>query len=102
MVTKVAITTMNAGIRTLSGIKFFNSEITTFEHTSTKVVASPMDIPLIAEVVVAKVGHIPSTNAKTGFSRKIPFNTVLKALFFSVGLLPQLLIVLHRWLPRLA
>jgi hypothetical protein len=31
----------------------------------------------MAEVVVASVGHIPSTKANVGFSLKMPFNNVL-------------------------
>ena len=41
-VTKVAITTMKHGIRTLSGIIFLKREITTFDPTSTKVNAAPI------------------------------------------------------------
>jgi hypothetical protein len=84
MVTNVAITTMNAGIRTLSGMRFLRRDITTFEHTSTNIVAKPIDIPLMAEVVVASVGHIPSTKANVGFSLKMPFNNVFDELFIVV------------------
>ena len=72
---------MKAGIRTLSGIRFFRREITIFEQMSTAVVARPIDIPLMAEVVVASVGHIPSTRAKVGFSRRMPLVSVFNALF---------------------
>jgi hypothetical protein len=44
------------------------SEIAIFESTSTKRVARPMLIPLIADVVVAKVGHIPRRRTNVGFS----------------------------------
>ena len=75
------MTTMNAGMRTLSGMRFFKREITTLEHRSTKVVASPIDIPLIALLVVARVGHIPSTSTMVGFSRRRPLVSVFNALF---------------------
>jgi hypothetical protein len=81
MVTKVAMTTMNAGIRTLSGMRFLRREITTLEHKSTNVVAKPIDIPLIAEVVVASVGHMPSTKTMVGFSLRKPLVNVDNALF---------------------
>ena len=74
----MAITTINAGIRILSGMRFFSRDITTFEHISTKVVASPILIPLRAEVVVPNVGHIPSINTNVGFSLMSPFVIVLK------------------------
>ena len=77
-VTKDAITTMNAGIRTMSGIKFLIKEITTLEHTSTNVVANPIDIPFNAEEVVPKVGHIPRRSTNVGFSLMIPFINTLK------------------------
>jgi hypothetical protein len=68
----------------LSGIRFFSSEITTFEHTSTNIVANPMDIPLIADVVVANVGHIPNTSANVGFSLNMPFSNVFDELFIAI------------------
>jgi hypothetical protein len=67
---------MYAGIRTLSGISFFTSEITVFEHNSTLAVARPIPMPLIAEVVVANVGHIPSKRMNVGFSFKMPLNNI--------------------------
>ena len=70
--------------------KFFKREITIFEQMSTNMVANPMDIPLVADVVVAKVGHIPSTRAKVGFSLRIPFTNTDNPLFFIVGLLSVL------------
>ncbi len=68
MVTKVAMTTMNDGILTLSGIRFLISEITRFDITSTKVVASPIPSPLMADEGTPRVGHIPSHSPTTGFS----------------------------------
>ena len=76
------MTTMNEGIRTISGIRFLMAEITTLEHISTNIVASPIPIPLIAEEVVPSVGHIPSRSTNVGFSLIIPFIITLK-LFIS-------------------
>ena len=44
------------------------AEMAMFERTSTKTVARPMLMPLMAEVVVARVGHIPSRRENVGFS----------------------------------
>ena len=54
------MTTMKHGMRTLSGMKFLTKEMKMFERTSTKVVARPIDMPLMALVVVAKVGQQPT------------------------------------------
>ena len=78
IVTNVAIMTINAGIRILSGMRFLSKEITIFEHIRTNVVARPILIPLRVDVVVPSVGHIPSINTKVGFSLMSPFNMVLK------------------------
>ena len=90
MVTNVAITTMNAGMRTLSGITDFRSEMTMFDISSTKAVASPMHMPLIADVVVASVGHMPSTNTHVGFSFTSPF-LIMSAAFIAHCLLSGIL-----------
>ena len=42
------------------------------ERISTNVVARPIPKPLMADVVVPKVGHIPRTRTKVGFSLIIP------------------------------
>ena len=68
MVTKEAITTINAGIRTLSGMIFLSKEIITLLSARTTIVVSPIPRPFIAEVVTARVGHIPSIRTKVGFS----------------------------------
>ena len=65
-VTKEAMTTMKAGMRTMSGIRFFINEMTTLEHINTKAVASPMPMPLSAEDVVPSVGHIPKRRTNVG------------------------------------
>jgi hypothetical protein len=72
---------MNDGSLTESGITLFKSEMTTFEQTSTKVVASPMAIPFFAIVVTASVGHIPSSVTNTGFSFISPFTSSALAFF---------------------
>ena len=73
MVTKAAMTTMNTGMRTLSGVIDFRQLMTTLVQMSTAIVASPIDMPLMAEVVVASVGHIPSIRTNVGFSLTMPF-----------------------------
>lgn len=69
---------MNAGIRTISGIRFLIDEITTFEQINTNMVANPIPIPLMAEEVVPNVGHIPKRSTNVGFSLTIPFINTLK------------------------
>ena len=61
IVTKVAITTINAGILILAGINFLINDITMLEQIKTAVVESPIPNPFIADVVTPKVGHIPIT-----------------------------------------
>ena len=76
MVTKDAMTTMNTGMRTLSGVRFLINDITMFEQISTNIVAKPIDKPLMADVVVASVGHIPRSNTKQGFSLMMPLSNI--------------------------
>ena len=80
MVTNEAMTTMKQGMRTLSGMKPFSSEITKFDMMRTKVVAKPIDMPLMALVVVAKVGQQPNSNTKMGFSLMRPLVKVFRLL----------------------
>ena len=63
---------MYAGIRTRSGIIFLSAEISRLEKIKTAVVVSPIPRPLMAVVVVARVGHIPNIRTKVGFSLMIP------------------------------
>ena len=51
---------------------FRRAEMSTLEHSSTKVAARPMPMPLEAIVEVAKVGQVPKTNRRTGVSFKKP------------------------------
>ena len=81
---KVAITTINTGIRTISGVIFFIQDITKFVHISTAIVANPMESPFIALVVVANVGHIPRNNIKVGFSLISPLSNILKLLIIQI------------------
>ena len=67
---------MKAGMRMRSGISRLSSEMTRLEHISTNVVARPMPRPLTAAVVMASVGHMPSTRRKVGFSVTRPFVTI--------------------------
>ena len=76
--------TMNEGIRILSGIILDTTDITRFDMTNTKAVASPMPIPLMAEVVTPKVGHIPNNSANVGFSLNMPLVKTFK-LFMVFG-----------------
>ena len=48
---------------------------------STKVVAKPILKPFNAEVVVAKVGHIPKSNTNVGFSFMTPLESAERYLF---------------------
>ena len=77
MVTKAAITTMNTGMRTMSGVMFLIAEITKLVQMSTAIVARPMERPLMALVVVANVGHMPSRRTNVGFSLKMPLSIIL-------------------------
>jgi hypothetical protein len=76
IVTNDAMITTYAGMRTLSGINDFTSDTTRFDMTKTKVVAKPMPMALLAEVVVPRVGHMPSMITKMGFSVRIPFKSI--------------------------
>ena len=73
IVTKDATTTIKAGTRTPSGMIFRSMEIIRFDSARITVVVSPIPIPLMALVVTASVGHMPSISTKVGFSFTIPF-----------------------------
>jgi len=70
--------TIKEGIRILSGMILVTSEITRLDITSTNAVASPIPMPLMAEVVTPKVGHIPNKSAKVGFSLNMPLVKTFK------------------------
>ena len=84
MVTKVHMTTMKQGMRTLSGIKFLSSEITKLEPISTKDAAAPMPTAFMTLVVVAMVGQVPRTRRKVGFSVIMPLRNTLVSLGLSL------------------
>ena len=67
---------MKLGIRTASGTRLLIMEMTVLEQMRTNIVASPMAIPLAAELVVASVGHIPSRRTKVGFSVVMPLRMI--------------------------
>ena len=51
-----------AGYHTSKALKLLTyNEIAKFEHARTTAVESPIPIPFMAELVTAKVGHIPIT-----------------------------------------
>ncbi|MPM61804.1 hypothetical protein SDC9_108667 [bioreactor metagenome] len=78
IVTKVLMTTMYAGMRTLLGIKLRKAEMTRLDPSSTRVAARPIPMPFVTLVVTAMIGQVPSTRRKTGFSLNIPLtNTPL-------------------------
>ena len=54
-------------MRICFGINLRKREINRLEQHKTAVAASPMPIALETEVVVAKVGHMPSSCTKVGF-----------------------------------
>jgi len=68
---------MKQGILTWSGTIFLIKEIAIFEQIRTAVVDKPIPRPFIKDVVTARVGHIPITCEKVGFSSIIPFLIIL-------------------------
>jgi hypothetical protein len=60
-VTKPEITTIYEAIRICLGIIFRISDIKRLEQVSTTHTAAPMPMALVTDVVVARVGHIPSS-----------------------------------------
>ena len=51
--------TVKVAILTCGGMSFLALDITTLEHTTTNVVAMPIESPKSALVVTAKAGHKP-------------------------------------------
>jgi hypothetical protein len=72
-------------MRTVFGIRFLSIEINVLEQINTKVVAIPIPMPLMAEVVTANEGQSPNTKIKTGFSLMIPL--VMRFSLFIIFLL---------------
>jgi hypothetical protein len=63
---------MKQEMRTCFGIQLRKLDTRKLDPTSTKNVAPPIAIALIAEFVTASIGHIPRTCANTGLSRQMP------------------------------
>src|SRR5512135_3254715 len=59
-------------MRTSFGTTLRTSDTSTHEATSTKAVASPIEIALTADTVTASVGHMPSIITKVGFCFQTP------------------------------
>ena len=64
--------TIYAGSRTWSGITLRTRETTRLDMMRTAMVETPMPSALMAEVVTANVGHMPSMSTRVGFSRITP------------------------------
>jgi hypothetical protein len=58
--------TIKDAMRTWPGMYLLNRETNRLENRSTKVVARPMPMPLMPEVVTASTGHSPKTSLKGG------------------------------------
>lgn len=54
------------------------SDMAMFEHINTKAVDSPIEIPLMSDVVVARVGHMPRRSTNVGFSLINPLAIIFK------------------------
>ena len=70
---------MNAGIRTIAGTRFLIDDIAALEQVSTAIVARPIDMPVNADDVVPRVGHIPNNNTNVGLRLIIPSSSTLLA-----------------------
>ena len=60
-------------MRIFAGTILRTADITTLLQSRTKVVASPIPMPLTALEEVASEGHMPRISTRTGFSFQIPF-----------------------------
>jgi hypothetical protein len=63
---------VKVAILTSGGISFLIEEITIPEHIRTKVTAAPIESPFMAELVMARVGHIPRSRTRAGFCFHMP------------------------------
>jgi len=63
---------MYSEMRTCLGIHFLKAATRKLEPMSTNRVAPPITRALMAELVTASIGHMPSTWTNTGLSRQIP------------------------------
>ena len=76
-VTKVAMTMIKQAIRIFEGMTLRSMDTRMLEQTSTKVAARPIPRLFSSDVVTARVGHMPSTRRKMGFSFQRPFTSSL-------------------------
>lgn len=83
-VTNVAITTIYAGILTLSGIKFLSNDITMFEQIKTNVNAAVIPIAFSTDVDTPSTEHKPTNWIKTGLFLRMLLLKTLAALPFSI------------------
>ena len=74
---------MYTGILILRGTIPAMQLMTKLLPVRTKVVASPIPAPLVAEVVSASVGQVPNSRTSTGFSFQIPLQNVSMSFFIS-------------------
>jgi hypothetical protein len=72
IVEKVAIMRIYAGILTFLGITFLRRDTIALAQTKTNKTDNPIPIPLEAEVVIARVGQVPSTSLKVALLFIIP------------------------------
>ena len=96
---KTDIHVITGSVEIAPGIRLATKDITRLDITSTKVVASPIPMPLKAEVVTPSVGHIPSRSPNVGFSRKRPLVSILILLMlqcFTVDCFVALLLKMHQ------
>ena len=68
---------IKVAMRTCLGTSLRTTEIIQFEPVNTKVVARPIAMALRTLLVMASVGHMPSTWTKTGFCFQSPFRNGL-------------------------
>ena len=77
MVTNVEMVSVNIRIRRWGFSRFRIMLMTMFEQMSTKSTLAPIVSAASRLVVTASVGHMPRSNANTGFSFQIPAKNVL-------------------------
>jgi len=82
---------INVAIRTSLGINFLRREIIMLDITSVNITANPIVTPLIADVVTAKVGQVPKTIRRMGFSFQSPLRNSCVTEIFDFAILFHLL-----------
>ncbi len=66
---------------------FHNNEIKTFKPIKVKITNNPIPIADSNDLVVARVGHIPRSDTKTGFSLIMPAIAIVT---FKIKLVPRI------------